>query len=659
MSSSHSQPPPPPANPSSSSYDVTLLPTAPNSPGPSSYLLWETTTFDDANAGVFDPQFELPASWGEVGVGEPGGYEDFNPLPPLSFPPLPFTLEQTSSPSNQFYPPTTLQPLPPAPPPDQLTTSLFSTFESSALSSFLTATVEGDPSPPPLPHPPPIHSSSLASQSFKKSSESAFAGLVKARGAWDFNPVLPKGLPSWKKVGEGVQGVPGLSGLERMRIGESSSSSRGRRNPGEVGGNSGALVGWPAFTPPTHDYGGGGGHNTPFPTGRPSASFSSSSSSSKRPPSTNRRRPSSSSSSARPQHQQPPPPSSNTSGSTPSASTPTTLPDTDALMSEPNPSFSSSSSSRGPTNEGLVVVDADEIMRGVVRVAGVDAEDEEGEDELDVDELEQQVSASSRGTTKGKGKRTARSGPTPTPPPSQRDDDFIPPSSASSRNRKRPKHDLGPPPPPTSTSTRRISSNSSSSSSSSSNTKLQTPSSPEDTPMQSVVDQPVRTQRGGGGVAAAGMVEVKQEPKEQQQQQKGSFGRGLLTAKEKRENHILSEQKRRNAIRTSYAELSLILTSSTLSPLPLTTLPPSPAASASTSTSSTVPATKKRAGAGTKASKAAPGEGRGGSKSSVLGKAVGLVRWLGEGNEWLEREVERLGALVGEEGREGGLKMES
>jgi hypothetical protein len=40
--------------------------------------------------------------------------------------------------------------------------------------------------------------------------------------------------------------------------------------------------------------------------------------------------------------------------------------------------------------------------------------------------------------------------------------------------------------------------------------------------------------------------------------------------------------------------------------------------------------------------KKAPGPGRGPSKASVLGKALGLIRWLDSGNEWLEGEVRRL-----------------
>lgn len=69
----------------------------------------------------------------------------------------------------------------------------------------------------------------------------------------------------------------------------------------------------------------------------------------------------------------------------------------------------------------------------------------------------------------------------------------------------------------------------------------------------------------------------------------------------------------------SYAEITHILASSTLAPLP--SVP-----------QQELNAPPRRGG----------GRGKGGSKAGVLRKTVGLIRWLSEGNQWMEEEVGRL-----------------
>ena len=392
-----------------------------------------------------------------------------------------------------------------------------------------------------------------------------FAGLVKARGAWDFNPALPAGLPSWRKVGEGVHGVPGLRGLERMRISnEEAAISRGR-HPGEIGAASGALVGWPAVTPAdlqrrsssqgSHTPTAGQAGRTSAGTRRPSFSSNGlpTGSTQRRPPSTARKR-----------SVQPQPPSSNTSGSTPSASTPTTLPDQDTLMSEPR---------TGAPEDGFDGLrNRDDLMGGLVRVA---QEEEDEEDELEEDEMSDGSGAYDKGRGKGKGKRPARSAPTPTPPPSAStrtsragqtyQNPSLPPPhptsstpSSSRSNAKRPKHGnsstasaLPPPPQPT--------------------LPRPGPPPPQAAPSHSQFPTPLpnpppppRANRQASIASASSSstttngTGVKAEDDKSAVAGGASFGRGLLTAKEKRENHIMSEQKRRNAIRNRSVQPHLL-----------------------------------------------------------------------------------------------------
>ncbi|KZV76353.1 hypothetical protein PENSPDRAFT_559558, partial [Peniophora sp. CONT] len=94
--------------------------------------------------------------------------------------------------------------------------------------------------------------------------------------------------------------------------------------------------------------------------------------------------------------------------------------------------------------------------------------------------------------------------------------------------------------------------------------------------------------------------------------------KALLSSPQKRLNHILSEQKRRNAIRDGYAALTTLL------------------APAGAPPGSGMPTRGRPKGSG------ASGRGKTRGKSGVLFRAVEYVRWLEEGVGELEREVGRV-----------------
>ena len=98
----------------------------------------------------------------------------------------------------------------------------------------------------------------------------------------------------------------------------------------------------------------------------------------------------------------------------------------------------------------------------------------------------------------------------------------------------------------------------------------------------------------------------------------------LLTDPQKRMNHIMSEQKRRNAIREGYAQLTSLI------------------APAGAPPGTGMPTRGRPKGSG------ARGKGRpGAGKSGVLLRAVEYVKWLEEGRDALLEEVERLEAVAG------------
>ncbi|KAF8514359.1 hypothetical protein BU17DRAFT_52678 [Hysterangium stoloniferum] len=99
----------------------------------------------------------------------------------------------------------------------------------------------------------------------------------------------------------------------------------------------------------------------------------------------------------------------------------------------------------------------------------------------------------------------------------------------------------------------------------------------------------------------------------------------LLSTPQKRLNHIMSEQKRRNAIRDGYATLTNML------------------APAGAPLGSGIPTRGRPKGSGIRGRAACSAKG----KSGVLFRAVEYCRWLEEGCESLRKEVERLEIAAG------------
>ncbi|KAI0278176.1 hypothetical protein BGY98DRAFT_888715, partial [Russula aff. rugulosa BPL654] len=97
----------------------------------------------------------------------------------------------------------------------------------------------------------------------------------------------------------------------------------------------------------------------------------------------------------------------------------------------------------------------------------------------------------------------------------------------------------------------------------------------------------------------------------------------LLSSPQKRLNHIMSEQKRRNAIREGYAQLTTLLAPKGAPP------------------GSGMPTRGRPKGSGGR------GKGRTKGKSGVLFRAVGYCRWLEEGIEALKEEVKLVEIAAG------------
>ncbi|KAF7337703.1 hypothetical protein MSAN_02243800 [Mycena sanguinolenta] len=97
----------------------------------------------------------------------------------------------------------------------------------------------------------------------------------------------------------------------------------------------------------------------------------------------------------------------------------------------------------------------------------------------------------------------------------------------------------------------------------------------------------------------------------------------LLSTPQKRLNHIMSEQKRRNAIRDGYAQLIALL---------------APAGSAP---GIGMPQRGRPKGSGSR------GKGQSKGKSGVLFRAVEYIRWLEEGRNAMREEVLRVEAAAG------------
>ncbi|GJN89666.1 hypothetical protein Rhopal_002653-T1 [Rhodotorula paludigena] len=132
-----------------------------------------------------------------------------------------------------------------------------------------------------------------------------------------------------------------------------------------------------------------------------------------------------------------------------------------------------------------------------------------------------------------------------------------------------------------------------------------------------------------------------------------------LTESQKRSNHILSEQKRRNAIRSGFKDLvDLLAAGEAASGIVLGGGAGGGAAGGDAADDDAGPSGKKRkggkGGAATTASSAPAGRGRGrkgdvaanASKSVVLAQAANYILWLERGNRALETEVSRVEGLL-------------
>ncbi|KAH9968656.1 hypothetical protein BC827DRAFT_1164607 [Russula dissimulans] len=130
--------------------------------------------------------------------------------------------------------------------------------------------------------------------------------------------------------------------------------------------------------------------------------------------------------------------------------------------------------------------------------------------------------------------------------------------------------------------------------------------------------------------------QLKPQPSQSQQQQEddmprrpptpsasaSSRNKSLLSSPQKRLNHIMSEQKRRNAIREGYAQLTTLLAPKGAPP------------------GTGMPTRGRPKGSGGR------GKGRTKGKSGVLFRAVEYCHWLEEGIEALREEVRRAEAAA-------------
>lgn len=113
--------------------------------------------------------------------------------------------------------------------------------------------------------------------------------------------------------------------------------------------------------------------------------------------------------------------------------------------------------------------------------------------------------------------------------------------------------------------------------------------------------------------------------------------RAPLTETQKRSNHILSEQKRRNAIRSGFKDLVDLLTAGEQASGISIAAPPEPEIVELTANG------KKKKSKGNGRGRGRKGEiGAGASKSVILEKAAQYVEWLARGNDGLEEELARV-----------------
>ncbi|GAA5944426.1 uncharacterized protein JCM15063_000951 [Sporobolomyces koalae] len=142
-----------------------------------------------------------------------------------------------------------------------------------------------------------------------------------------------------------------------------------------------------------------------------------------------------------------------------------------------------------------------------------------------------------------------------------------------------------------------------------------------------------------------------------------SSGPVPLTTSQKRQNHIESEQRRRNLIKVNFKDLvELVISGQPLSHIILgpdiprpTQLEPAAAASEDEVEGASKKRTKKGSTRGSSSAVVAAPRGRGrkgdtganASKSVVLEKARDYIQWLERGNQAIERELDRVESLLG------------
>ncbi|CDZ98341.1 Myc-type, basic helix-loop-helix (bHLH) domain [Phaffia rhodozyma] len=498
------------------SENTTLQKTVPPSPSTSKIKTTAVSTrtpiANPTELPLFDPQFEMPTN---EALPEPGNYADFNPL--LSFPTFPFDLPHsgnslvpssfdnpnTSSTMNSdlntsffqfFHPSSTTSPTADVLPSLDSTSqpTLFSAFETSALASFLTSS--SDEAPFLFLDGLPSNDSNLNTS---VRDDGPFASLVRHRGAWDFNPILPKGLPM-------------LGDLSKLDLSGSSPKvgSEDLTCQSAVGSHHSSLTTEPA------------GQDRPlWTTTTPSRKISRSSSS--------------------------------LSNNVPRSQSKRICSQSNQTDDESPPSRSSESSSlHTPERLSISPSQPHKRPRTMSGGSGVYSPDKPSQSTFN-QLLSQQTSVTE-----------------------DKDGFLLSPLVVE--------HELG-----------------------------------------RTCDQALSP----ASVAAFGPVgngEMEVDTEVQPVEPTGRYGR-FLSASEKRANHILSEQKRRDAIKDGYSELSTLLSQAQL-PHTWDFTQPIPSGSLAIDRSFKHP--------------------RAESKSSVLERAAGLCRWYEQGNKWLEDEVVRVETIL-------------
>ena len=147
-------------------------------------------------------------------------------------------------------------------------------------------------------------------------------------------------------------------------------------------------------------------------------------------------------------------------------------------------------------------------------------------------------------------------------------------------------------------------------------------------PAKSHPTRPSRSTRKSAAAASASAVQARPSPPEDDSMDTDDKPKQLLSTPQKRLNHIMSEQKRRNAIRDGYVQLTALL------------------APAGAPPGAGMPTRGRPKGSGTR------GGGRGGrggfkGKSGILFRAVEYIHWLEEGRDALMEEVLKTEAAAG------------